>query len=215
VRWGLPAAPDRYLGRPTGETVLLLGFPGIGKSALATATLHSLPKLHVAWHTVRPWDGALGLLGVAAEMLASLGKRRLRNLLRGLAVVPPEGWFVLEDEWPEEPVVLVCDHIHATGPEGGKALLQGDWDGARREFLLALPRFVSTSDGKREDEVHHHLGLAALAESRLEEAEAEFARALAAAAAVATGAEPVRLRSEAERLSDGLGTPAAARSGDL
>ncbi|TLZ64642.1 MAG: hypothetical protein E6K16_03945 [Methanobacteriota archaeon] len=115
-----------FLADPTARGLVMVGLPGIGKTALASRWVSGLKgRLHVLWRRLRPETSASDVLRDIATLLEGAGRPALSEILRR----PPEGGddlprLVLERDLAAVSVLLVFDDAHAANRE--VAILLGD-----------------------------------------------------------------------------------------
>jgi len=137
---------DAFLHDPRSRGLLLVGLPGIGKTALASAWAAGLRgRVHVVWRRIHPETTARELLRDLGELLRAAGRPALSAHLRG----PPEGRFdaglrLLRRDLPEVHALFVLDDAHTAGADAANlvdALLHaGAREGGLKILLLARER---------------------------------------------------------------------------
>ena len=149
---------DAFLEDPGARGLVIVGLPGIGKTALASRSISGLKgRTHVLWRRLHPQTPAQDTLRDIAHLLEGAGRPALSELLRR----PPEGredlpLVVLKRDLAETSVVIVFDDVHVASPE--TAVLLGDLVrldapvGAIKLLLLSRERlgFVRADDLARD-----------------------------------------------------------------
>ena len=105
---------DEFLKEPKARCFLLVGLPGVGKTALASSWVASLKgRVHVFWRCLRPESSARDILHDLADMLYSVGRPALSDYLRR----PSEdgrdhSMSILKRDLSGIPLLLVLDNAH-------------------------------------------------------------------------------------------------------
>ena len=146
-----------FLDDPTARGLLIVGLPGIGKTALVSQWVSGLKgRAHVLWRRLRPATTAHDLMRDIAHLLEGAGRPGLSEALRR----PPEGGedlplHLLEHDLAGMLWLLVVDDAHLANRETGAFL--GDLvhmdaaPGATKVVLLSRERvgYVRADDQAR------------------------------------------------------------------
>jgi tetratricopeptide (TPR) repeat protein/DNA-binding MarR family transcriptional regulator len=117
---------DEFMGEPKARGFLLVGLPGVGKTAVASKWVDSLRgRVHVFWRNVRRDMEARDMLSDLADMLQSVGRPALSEYLGR----PSEdgrdfSLDLLKRDLTGLRVLLVLDNAHL-GREGVAGLVTG------------------------------------------------------------------------------------------
>lgn len=117
---------DEFLGEPRTRGFLLVGLPGVGKTALVSHWVARLRgRVHVFWRCVHPDTTRRDLLLGLADMLHSVGKSALSNYLRR----PSEdgrdiSLNLLRQNLSEMRFLIVLDNAHLAGKDAAELVTE-------------------------------------------------------------------------------------------
>ena len=135
-----------FLKDPKGRGLVIVGLPGIGKTALVSRWVVGLKgRTHVLWRRLRPETSAHDVLRYIGELLEGAGHPALSEILHR----PPEGrkdlpFVLMKRELAGISAVLVFDDAHVANPEVanfvGDLLHLDAQPGALKVLLLSRER---------------------------------------------------------------------------
>jgi len=148
---------DAFLGDPQVRGLLLVGLPGVGKTAVASRWVAALRgRDHVLWRRLRPETTARDLIRGVAEVLRAAGRPALSDFLQRPPDRGPDlSLSILRRDVAEVRALLVFDDAHVTGKEVGalvNELLHVPAEhGGLKVLLLARERlgFLRAEDSAR------------------------------------------------------------------
>ena len=115
---------ESFLQDPRARGILIVGLPGIGKSAVASQWVAGVKgRLHVLWRRVSSESTVPDILRDLAGLLAGAGRPALADYLQR----PPEGGpdlalSLLRRDLPQAPAILVFDDAHLATRDVGALL---------------------------------------------------------------------------------------------
>lgn len=123
-------APARFVGRTKeleilrkwldeGRMVVILGIPGIGKTALAARVVSDARGGRpVFWYRFHEWDTPRNLLGPMADFFAQQGRRKLKMHLASKPDIDQnEVCYIIQDSVRGLRALMVLDDVHKASDE--------------------------------------------------------------------------------------------------